>query len=82
MADPLSRRALLSGSFLKELTSPSAKEPSLVVEPSAARSKAPVHLATEPPLAEVHVYGTARPAPSLSVEASDGESPPPWSRRE
>jgi hypothetical protein len=86
MADPMSRRALLSGGFLKELVSPSADPQEQPLGAPVAKPVAPADPQTqavmEPPLAEVHVYGTARPAPTLSVEAALGESPPPWSRRE
>ena len=84
MADPMSRRALLSGGFLKELVpSLAEKRP----REAAVQAKAPPQPeegtpSSEPPLSEVLVYGTARPAPTLSVEAALDESPPPWSRRE
>lgn len=78
MADPvkaaeLSRRALLRGRFFEGLSTPAAPEQPLRPQSAAA----PL---SEPPLSEVHVHGSARPVPTLSVESGAGESPPPWSR--
>ncbi len=72
MAKPLSRRALLTGRLFGER---SAQEPeSSVSDPNAAEAP------RDPPTSEVTVYGTQRPAPKLSVERAQDESPPPWMR--
>lgn len=83
MADPLnppapSRRALLNGSFLKDLMGPS-ELPGQPVRSLAVPAAKPS--TTQPPLAEVQVYGSNRPVTPLSVEDAAGESPPPWSRK-
>lgn len=71
MADPLSRRALLTGQLWKG----SPRPPGVAEAPAQAPGPK-----GEAPLSEVQVYGSEKPPPALSVEVAVEESLPPWRR--
>jgi hypothetical protein len=83
MAESLSRRDLLKGGFLKDLMGTSERPglgPSQRAKP-ATEALIEQPPPSQPPLAEVQVYGSERSVAPLSVEHASGESPPPWSRK-